>query len=276
LLRRDEPLSIVRPSLTEVNEGDVRWWTDAALLETGIFVAFSQRTGGVSERPYASLNLATHVGDAPDSVEANRERFLTALGLSRYLPDLTMAEQVHGNRVAVVARGGQGAQVGSRALPSTDGMVTSEPGVPLMMCFADCVPVLLVAPGPVVAVAHAGWRGALGGVVPNTVDVLVSESGSAASEMTAYIGPHICADHYQVGSDVLSHFTRAFGTLARAESGGLDLGAVLAVSLTAAGVQPCRIADLGLCTAEETDRLFSHRAESGLTGRHGALVCIAS
>jgi copper oxidase (laccase) domain-containing protein len=72
----------------------------------------------------------------------------------------------------------------------------------------------------------------------------------------------------------MSQFVNTFDTVARAESGGLDLGAAVTVSLRSAGVDPCNIAGLGVCTAETTDRFFSYRAEAGLTGRHGALACI--
>lgn len=72
----------------------------------------------------------------------------------------------------------------------------------------------------------------------------------------------------------MSHFVNAFGTVARADSGGLDLGAVVNASLVDSGVDSCNITALGICTAEATDRYFSYRAEGGRTGRHGALACI--
>jgi hypothetical protein len=88
--------------------------------------------------------------------------------------------------------------------------------------------------------------------------------------------PHIGPCHYQVSDEIMSHFVNGFGTVARAESGGLDLGFVVAASLESAGVDPCNIVRLGVCTAEMTDRFYSYRAEAGLTGRHGAFACILS
>jgi copper oxidase (laccase) domain-containing protein len=89
-----------------------------------------------------------------------------------------------------------------------------------------------------------------------------------------YIGAHICARHYTVDETLLSQFVNTFGTFARADSGGLDLDAVVSASLISAGVARCNIARLGTCTAEATDRFFSYRAEGGVTGRHAALACI--
>ena len=259
--------------------GGKRVWTDEALLhDSGVVVGFSERVGGVSAAPFDSLNLASHVGDDSAAVDENRGRLLDAWGLEEFRERLTMAEQVHGDRIALVdaASAGSGAFSRGRRPPlgGTDALVTRETGVPLALCFADCVPVILVAPGPVVAVVHAGWRGALGSLPGKVAARLVLVAGCEASAVTAYIGPHVRACHYQVSPEIMSQFVNAFGTLARASSGGLDLDAVVSASLDRAGVAPCNIARLGTCTAETTDRFFSYRAEGGRTGRHSALACI--
>ena len=143
-----------------------RVWTDEVLLSaSGVVVGFSERGGGVSQAPFDSLNLGSHVGDDPVAVDQNRRRMLDALGLDAFREQLTMAEQVHGERIALVraADAGSGAFAGGGrlAFAGTDVLITREAGVPLALCFADCVPIILVAPGPAVAVVHAGWRGAL-------------------------------------------------------------------------------------------------------------------
>ena len=143
-----------------------------------------------------------------------------------------------------------------------------------MLCFADCVPLVLVAPGPAVGVVHAGWRGALASLPGTAVEALAGFAGCSATDVTAYVGAHIGACHYEVDATLVSQFVSAFGTFARAESGCLDLAAVVSASLQSAGVAPCNIARLGTCTAEATDRFFSYRAEGGLTGRHSALAFI--
>jgi polyphenol oxidase len=268
------------PRLEHSAREGIGWWSDPAALSRGIVIAFSERTGGVSETPYASLNMAAHVGDDLGAVRENRLRLLEACGLADSATRLTMAEQVHGDRIAVVGAPAAGAGAhwdgGVLPIPGTDALITAEEGVPLMLCFADCVPVVLVAPGPAVAVVHAGWRGALAGVVGKAVHELARTARSDPAATIAYIGPHIGPSHYVVSGDIMSQFCNTFGTFARAVSGGLDLDAVVTASLVDAGVSPCSIARLGTCTADATDRFFSYRAEDGRTGRHSAFACVRS
>ncbi len=268
------------PTLERIETSGIAVWTDTALRESGIVIAFSERGGGVSSTPYESLNLAAHVGDTPVTVDANRRLFLRSLGLEPLTGRLITAEQVHGMASTLVGHpdAGHGAFAlgGKPPIPRCDALLTREADLPLLLCFADCVPVVLVAPGPVIAVVHAGWRGALAGIAAQSVSRLGEVSLSNEGAITAYVGPHIQGCHYEVCDEILSQFVNTFGTVARAESGGLDLGFVVAASLRSAGVDPCNIVSLGACTAEMTDRFFSHRAEAGLTGRHGALACILS
>lgn len=266
------------PTLTRHERDGVAWWADDSLAEAGVRIAFSERTGGQSTAPFDSLDLAGHVGDDPAAVDGNRALLLDVLGLGGLRERLTTAEQIHGAEVVDVDEltAGSGAHVagGRRPVPGADSLVTSLAGVPLLLLYADCVPVVLVGPGPVVAVAHAGWRGALGRIAGLTVELMRDLHGVDPSGVNAYIGPHIGACHYEVGDDVLSRFVQKFGTVAQVAQGRLDLRAVVSASLTDAGVDSCRIAALGVCTAERTDRFFSYRAEAGRTGRHGALACI--
>lgn len=268
------------PGLERRSCDDIAWWTDPAIEGSGVVVAFSERTGGVSRAPYASLNLAAHVGDEPAAVDENRTLFLDALGLGEMRERLTMANQVHGARIATVGPETSGAGAFAQGTPdpleATDGLVTATPGTPLLLCFADCVPIVLVAPGPTVAVLHAGWRGALARIASKGVAALLDIASCLPDEVTAYVGPHIGSCDYRVDERILSQFVNAFGTFARAESGGLDLGYAVATDLVRSGVPTCRIAVLGECTAERTERFFSYRAEHGSTGRHGALACILS
>jgi len=267
-------------TLTRVTRDGVAWWTDSALASAGVVVAFSERIGGVSSGPYASLNLASHVGDDPDHVDENRDRFVWALGLGCHRDRLVTAEQVHGTAIRRVRPpdAGRGAFADGRTPPieATDALLTCDAEIPLLLMYADCVPVVLVAPGPCVAVAHAGWRGALAGIVGDSVRAIAAAARCRPSALRAYVGAHIGPCHYDVDEGIMSQFVNTFGTVARAESGGLDLGSVVAASLTTAGVDPCSIASLGLCTAETTDRFYSYRAQAGLTGRHGALAFVTS
>lgn len=267
-----------RPRLTLASAGEVRWLTDAELLErSGVLVAFSERTGGVSAGPYASLDLAAHTGDDPAAVDENRSVLVDSLGLGPLRDRLVTAEQVHGDAVVNVLGGmaGSGAWArGPERVPACDALMTAETDLPLMLLCADCVPVVLVAESPrtAVCVVHAGWRGALAGIAGKAAAALAEEAGCDASALLAYVGPHICARHYEVGPEVALPFAERFVTIA-STSGGLDLRAAVLESLSETGVDLERVAVADLCTAEMTGRFYSYRAE-GRTGRHAALATI--
>jgi len=266
--------------LERIEVGEVAYFGDRELLrDHGILVAFSERTGGRSAAPYSSLNLATHVGDDPARVDDNRSIFMSALGIEPLRDRLTVPEQVHGQLVREVAGAVAGMGAFARPtmpppVPGTDALFTEQIDTPLLLCFADCVPVVLVATGPVrgVAVVHAGWRGALGRLPAEAARRLAATCRCDVSTLSAYIGPHIGACHYEVGADVLSQFTDSFGSIAAAQ-GRLDLGTVVSESLNGVGVPASSQVRVPVCTAERTDAFYSYRTET-LTGRHGALACI--
>ena len=256
--------------------------TAPALFESaGVGIAFSERGGGVSDAPYGTLNLASHVGDSPRAVDENRGRLLGAIGIATLYDRLTTAEQVHGTTLVEV--GGENAGAGARAsggpppVQGADALWTRQRGIPLLLLFADCVPVILVRPSvPAVAVVHAGWRGALAGIVGRAAAHLIGLGGP--NDIVAYVGPHICGGCYDVGEEVfqafagVSHSGSASATLSAAAR-RLDLARVVTEDLARSGVPEERQWHLGICTAQNTDRFYSHRAE-GRTGRHGALAVI--
>jgi YfiH family protein len=267
------------PLLTQSENAGVAVFTDDGLrAEHSVLIAFTLRSGGFSAPPFAGLNLAGHVGDDPDAVDRNRSALLDSLGVGFLRDRLTTAQQVHGRRIVEVgdAEAGAGARPshGANPIEEADGLLTSGRDIPLLLLFADCVPVVLVATGPrlAVAVVHAGWRGALAGIVGDGALALAATAGCEASDLLAYVGPHIGPCHYEVDETLLSQFVHTFGTIAAAQ-GRLDLGAVVSESLNGVGVPISSVCRADSCTAERTDAFFSHRAE-GLTGRHGALVCI--
>jgi YfiH family protein len=272
------------PELMSATNDGVTVLTDAGLREShGIVVAFTQRIGGRSRPPYGTLNMASHVGDNAACVDDNRSTLLESLGIEPLRSRLTMAEQVHGLVVREVAGASVGMGAYARAseappLPGTDALITVEHDVPLMLCFADCVPVVLVAVAPVrgVAVVHAGWRGALGRLPGSAAGRLAHLAGCETSDLFAYVGPRIGPCHYPVSDDLISRFVSQFpnsaGTIAAAQD-RLDLGAVVSATLSEVGVPGGHLFVTDVCTAESTEKYFSYRAE-GVTGRHGALAAI--
>lgn len=252
--------------------------TDDALFEaTGVRVAFTGRAGGVSEGAYAALNLGGHVGDDAQAVARNRELLLEALG-AEGVP-VVVPNQVHGDAVVRVDNADAAAveAVRAQALEGADAVAVDVPDVAALLCFADCVPVVIASPTGRFAVVHAGWRGVMNGIAPKAVRLLAAadadELGAeAASTYNVYVGPHIHVECFETGEDVSARFAERFGVACVPDSRHVDLLAALRCDLEAAGVAPERIVDAGVCTKCAPRDYFSYRAEDGVCGRHGAIA----
>ena len=227
-------------------------------------VAFSTRRGGVSEGPYASLNLGITSGDVPALVVENRRRLCAAAGADPAAA--TMAWQQHGNRVARAEP--MGILRGDTPFERCDGLWTDERGLAMGLITADCLPIALCrvdSPDPALCVLHAGWKGLLAGIV---------EAGTAAlgdGSLAAAVGPGIGPCCYEVGEEVTRPFRAAFGDDV-VEEGRLDLWTAAERALRAAGCDDVERTDL--CTACDPERFFSHRRDRGLTGRQGVIAYV--
>ena len=242
--------------------------TDRNAAESGVTFCFTERVGGVSPAPYASLNLGAKGGDDPANVLENRRRVMASLGAQDLFEGLVIPNQVHGDTVALIDRAGD---LPASIKQGADAVVCTVPDQAVMLLFADCLPVVIVGPGGF-AVAHSGWRSTLAGIAGKTAAVLAGACGCAPSELVAYLGPHISRAAYEVSPELLDTFESRFGTVALGASRCLDLAGCVRASLGEAGVPSGRVWDAGLCTAAHTDRFFSHRMEEGKTGRHGAVA----
>jgi YfiH family protein len=260
------------PHLTRFTSSDVTLLGDTA-RPGGVTLAFTERTGGCSPEPYASLNLGSRVGDEPANVEENLRRVLAALGAEHLASRLVRPKQVHGSNVLVVEDGSDEALAGARQAASegADAIVCTERDVPVLLCFADCVPVVLVAEGGF-AVVHSGWRGTLARIASKALGVLVERTGAAPSEVLCYVGPHIGGPDYEVSADLVRTFRDEFGPEVALDDRHLDLGAAVRRALLDAGVAAGHIDDSCPSTASCTERFYSYRAEGGTCGRHGALA----
>lgn len=238
-----------------------------------VTAAFTERTGGISESPYASLNLGSHVGDDLAAVMENRRRVLAALGCVGDFERLLVPNQVHGDRVAVVREGvdDEFARVRGQIAEGADAIVCVAAHVPVMLCFADCVPVVLTCPGGF-AVVHSGWKGTIARISAKAASILCGAAECPASSVRAYIGPHILGDEYEVSQELMERFCAEFGWVDTGDSRMLDLGRAIRQALVETGVPEDAICDLGLSTARCNDRFFSYRAEKGTCGRHAAVA----
>jgi YfiH family protein len=225
------------------------------------------RGGGVSEGPFVSLNLATHVGDRPEAVAANRRLLREAAGL----PDEPLwLEQVHG--AAVVPHAGA---VGRP--PRADAAVAREPGRVCAVMTADCLPVVFADhAGTRLGVAHAGWRGLVGGVLQATIAALEVPP----PELHAWLGPAIGPATFEVGPEVRSAYLASLAvpdtrSCFQANEHGryfADLYGLARLVLREAGVTS--VHGGGWCTHQDVQRFFSFRRD-GVTGRMATLAWLA-
>ena len=246
----------------------------------GVTFAFTERTGGVSEPPYASLNLGSRCGDDAVAVAKNRRRALRALGAEDLASALVEPRQVHGDRVVVVRGSEDGratdeelARARACAVEGADAIVCSATGVPVLLCFADCVPVVICAPGAF-AVIHSGWRGTIARISAKALGVLCHEAGCVPADVSVYVGPHITGEDYEVSPELLARFVAEFGpdVAVPGKPRHLSLGRAIARALGDAGVSAGQIAWVSESTASATDRFYSYRAEGGTCGRHAAIA----
>lgn len=223
----------------------------------GVRHGFFTRAGGVSEGLYESLNIGLGSSDARERVMENRARVAAALGVAA--DRLVTPYQIHSPDAVVVSTPWPAGE-GTRA----DAIVTATPGLAVGVSTADCGPVLFAdAAAGVVGAAHAGWRGALRGVIEATIEAMEG-LGAERGRITAVLGPMISADAYEVGPEFVARFLEAdAGNAAffvRSERPGhamFDLPAYIAARLAAAGVGG--VEDLGLCTYSDEARFFSFR-----------------
>jgi polyphenol oxidase len=300
-----------------ISRRGLEWIQCAGLArEPWVLHAFSTRSGGASRAPAAGLNLGFIETDERKIVEKNRKRFFRELGAERF--SLAELRQIHSTNIYQVVRGARGkleyrpsgypAPRGARlVLPQGDALITQEPGVLLSVRGADCMPVLLADPRRrAVAAIHAGWRGALAGIVEIAVGEMIRIFNSNPNDLLAAIGPSIRACCYEVGDEVVNAFCGRYPKgedyfraaphdkveaeiarrypllfLSKQPPGHgpdavptlhLDLITVARDELGRAGVSAGKIQVADFCTSCRTDLFFSHRKEGSGTGRMMAVI----
>lgn len=236
----------------------------------GIRHGFFTRHGGVSGGLYASLNGGVGSNDDRAHVAENRARMAAAVGVepSRFLT----CYQIHSPNVVIAE-----APWMPENRPRADAIVTRMRALAVGVSTADCGPVLLADPrAHVIGAAHAGWRGALAGVIEAAVDAM-ERLGAARNQIRAVIGPMIRQPNYEVGADLIARFAaedpasnRFFAPAMRPGHAMFDLAGYIGSRLTRAGIR--QFEDVGLCTYADAKRFFSfrrstHRAEDDY-GRH--------
>ena len=244
-----------------------------------VFHGFYTRVGGVSTDIYEGLNCGTGSNDAPENVRENRKRVAKEAGVAP--SNLLSLYQVHGNEVVTVD-----APWAAEARPEADGCVTDQAGIALSILTADCAPVLFYGEkadgAPVIGAAHAGWKGALHGVLGNTIEAM-TRLGADKGSIGACVGPCISRASYEVDVNFIAPFLamhaeseRFFHPATREGHAMFDLAGYCAWRLSTEGIGLVTILDKDTYVREEeffSYRLTTHRSEEDY-GRQVSVICI--
>ncbi|OUS76850.1 multicopper polyphenol oxidase [Paenibacillus sp. MY03] len=261
-------------------------WMDGA---PGLTAGFSGRAGGVSSAPWNSLNIGLHVGDKQGDVIENRKLLTEDIGWP--FEAWTCAEQIHGAAVHQVREGdrGRGRSSMKDTIQGCDGIMTDVEGILLTSFYADCVPLYFFDPDHrAVALAHAGWRGTVGGIAAETVRRMSEAYGTRPERLIAAIGPSIGECCYEVDGQVIAEVEALMNRLGLSETlaltcmipeasgkARLNLKELNRQIMIKAGILPTRIELSKWCTGCRVDLFFSHRMEGGKTGRMASWIGMA-
>lgn len=273
-MQLEATLELPHPRLVEGCFANVTAFTDDALYAaTGVRIAFLERFGGTSAEPFDSLNVSPFLDDDEADVASNIQTVLDAFDVSDAA--LIQPRQIHEDGVVVCAAQADAPEAARKAREGADAVVVSCNRVAALLCFADCVPVILVSPKGSFSVVHAGWRGVMNGISMKALNELCKLDGVDAHEVNVYIGPHIRACHFEVSADLAERFAAAYGPSCLVDACHVSLSRALRAGLQAQGANPSRIVDVDICTVCEADadrRFYSYRATQGVCGRHGAFA----
>lgn len=248
----------------------------------GFVHGFSTRLGGVSRDHLSSMNLSFTRGDAPENVMENFRRISQAIGFTH--ENIVMSDQTHTTNVIRVTEKDRGNGITRpREYHDVDGMITNDPDVILATFYADCVPLYLIDPiRKAVGLSHSGWRGTVGKIGAVTVKKMQEEFGTDPKDLYVAIGPSICQDCYEVSEDVILRFQEAFEEkdwnrlFYKKENGKyqLNLWEANRIIFLESGITEEHISMPGICTACNSEILFSHRASKGKRGNLAAFLGI--
>ena len=235
---------------------------DMSFVNAGI----SLRCGGVSKAPYASFNLASHVGDNPAAVSQNQRIFSAHSGINA----LKYCRQIHSDFVLnadAVKTSFWNDENRNVPKKTGDALISAQQGDALGVFSADCVPIFILDTAtPAIGMVHAGWRGTLARIAAKTLAQMQASFGTIAKNCLIHLGTSIQKCCYTVSADLISQFVKHFGSIVH---NGLHLSLQTAnfCQLVEAGVTPESISTSPFCTACCTDKFYSYRAEGEQTGR---------
>lgn len=262
----------------------IKYFSCGELGNTNLVVnAFTTRTGGVSRTPFDNLNLAYNVGDKESRVAENRKIILDALSID-YRTAVT-AQQVHKDKISLLKKEdrGRGAFKYSEGIAETDALITDIPGITLLMCYADCVPIFILDPvKKAIALVHSGRKGTELEITLKTLTRMVKIFETNPHSCLAAIFPSIGSCCYSIKEenkidDYWLNEDKYNGepiSLQNRSGWSLDLKKVNHLQLIKAGLQEKNIFVNEICTADHPELFFSYRRDKGNTGRMAAIFML--
>ncbi|HKL99387.1 MAG TPA: peptidoglycan editing factor PgeF [Mobilitalea sp.] len=259
--------------------------SDISFLKHG----FSTRLGGVSKGIYSTMNLgsdSTLEADDAENIKENFERISESIGIDPH--SIVISKQVHKTNIRLVDEKDCGKGLYTpRDYDEVDGLITDRPGITLVTKYADCVPLFFVDPiNRAIGLTHSGWRGTVAKIGLLTVNEMKKCFGTDPKDVISVIGPSICGSCYEVGEEVANKFQDTFmlkhskienNILTYKDNGKYELNLWQANRsvLMEAGLRPEHIHVSGVCTACNSDLLFSHRRTGGKRGSLAAFLAIS-
>jgi len=261
----------MKPSYILRKKKGIKYFTFSHFDDAGILAAFTTRIGGVSHPPYDTLNLGSTTKDKPENVRENKRRLNEVLGVSAN----EIIELAHGDDIFCLD---ESADIKSH--PKADAVITMLTETPLMITYADCVPIFIYDPvKKAIGLVHSGWRGTLKKIAEKTLQKMKTHFGCNPQNCLAGIASAIGPCCFQVDEDVANKFLITFSLgkdLVRRISNKflIDLWQANWLQLIEGGIRDENIAVSDICTRCKGDLFFSYRRDKGDTGRMAAIISL--
>ncbi len=257
--------------------GELEYLTIPSFDDTGLVKhCFTTRLGGVSSGECTSLNLGFNRKDTEENVKKNYKIITNQIDVE--YEKLVFSNQVHEDKIAIVSDNDMRQGLGH--LKGVDGLITNQPGVPLITFYADCVPLFFLDPvKKVIGLVHSGWRGTVKKIGEKTIEKMNKTFGCNSQNILVAIGPSIGQCHFEVDKPVVDEFIKAYGQQASnfiegKENGkySIDLWQLNILQFIEKGIIEENITLAKECSSCNKDMYFSHREDKGKTGSLASIM----
>ncbi len=260
--------------MTKINIADRVYLKSSLIDGGGVNHCFTTKCGGLSRGKVNGLNLGFRVGDDVDIVTRNYKMVSDDMGF--YFERITAGRQTHSNNIRIITEEDAGKGVSRESeFMDVDGLVTNVRQLPLVVYYADCVPILMTDKSAgVIAAVHSGWRGTVGEISGNAIKIMTEQFNAKPENIFAAIGPSIGQCCFETGSEVACEFDSKLALACGNGKFMVDLWAANERILLKYGLKPDNIDIFKMCTMCNSDILYSYRVNKDTTGRMGAFISL--